>query len=129
MVKTIYGHSSLLWNKARNEAAVILKDVASKGMQITYGELARKIKSIYFTDEDCEYAIPSLVGKLSVQADSRGQGLISVLVVNKDTRFPGKGLCTLAKDLGRRFKDNEKFCIEETKQVWAEHKSKKRRVK
>jgi len=106
--------------KLKREMRNILIDIAKKQDKIFYSELVRKIRKILIINiEANSYDLAAMLGKISKAEDAAGRGMLSVIVVRKDTYRPGKGFFKLAKILGRDVSDEENFWENERKKVYS----------
>jgi plasmid stability protein len=111
-----YSFSDAAWEDAKEEAREILIEVARNRDVIAYSELAARITKIQVQPES--YALHHLIGEISAEENAKGRGMLSVLVVQKETRQPGQGFFALAKDLGRGVVDQLDFFVKELNQVY-----------
>jgi len=112
-----YGHKHERWEAAKAEARRVLVERAKAEDLIRYGELSHKISAIRFEPDGHDFH--HLLGQLSWESDSAGEGMISVLVCHKDgDGLPGSGFFSLAKELGRDVSDRVKCWSDETKRVY-----------
>lgn len=88
------------------EARTILMDWCKRRQTITYGELAHRIRSVRLTPR--HPWLYELLDDISREEDSQGRGMLSVVVVRKDTRLPGEGFYRLARKLGRDVSDRKR---------------------
>jgi hypothetical protein len=84
--------------QARREIKAILIEKALHHQDITYGALAQNISSCRIEPDSPE--LHGLLGEISEQESLGGRGMLSVLVVRKDNRYPGKGFFTCAQGIG-----------------------------
>ncbi len=114
-----YGYEQRVWDAAKREAKTILQARAKRraNQTITYAELAAEITAIRFRAE--ESAFHQMLGEISVEEHKRTMGMLSVLVVLKDSLQPGGGFFKLAKELGHDVRDKTAFFIEELNRVIA----------
>lgn len=76
-------------------------NVASKREVCTYTDIARYLKQQFDLNEDpMSKSLAGLLGDISVDENEQGNPLLSVIVVNKETKIPGDRFFKLAKDLG-----------------------------
>jgi hypothetical protein len=114
-----YGFSELQWENGKREMLGILRQRASQGRTIAYGELSSKLTSIQIGPHD--YAIGVMLGEISTDEDARGRGMLSVIVVHKEgDQQPGKGFFDCAVSLGRCVNDRDRMWIDELNRVYAE---------
>lgn len=119
-MKRMYGFPMKAWNEAKKEAFEILQGVAAGKGLITYGDLAQRVTAVTFKEEDLPFALPHLIGELSMDEDAVGRGLISALVVNSVTNVPGNGFFELAEHLGRDTEDRDACFIGEVNRLYEE---------
>ena len=113
------GYGLERWDKAVEEATIILKGCARDRNMITYSDLCSRIKTIAFNPH---VEIGHLLEDVSRLSFERGEGILSVMVVHKcGDMIPGNGFFDLAKRVGYQFKDKDKFFVEELRRVWAEN--------
>ncbi|WP_143021593.1 hypothetical protein [Paenibacillus sp. OK060] len=75
--------------------------VASKGEVCTYSDISRYLKLQFDLEEEpMSISLAGLLGDISVEENKQENPLLSVVVVNKETKIPGDGFFKLAKDLG-----------------------------
>ena len=105
----MYGFPQSDWDRATQEAREAMIEAAKshKGM-ITYGELARRIRSIHFQPD--AHPFHELLGQIARAENTQQRGMLSVVVVHQggDLR-PGPGFFKLAQELGRDTSDRDKF--------------------
>ena len=119
-----YGIPVDTWDKAKEEARQALIEVASHRGTIFYSDLVKRITS-------CDLApygdpLAKMLGEISTAEDTAGSGLLTAVVVLKDSKDsgrPGRGFFDkLARDRGRDFPDTEfgrdRFWIEELSRVY-----------
>jgi hypothetical protein len=73
---------------------------------ITYSDLVNELP---FDIAPSDKRFHDLLDQLSVEEYHSGRGLLSVLVVQKDSRLPGPGFFAIARFCGERFDDERKF--------------------
>jgi hypothetical protein len=81
------------WEEYRDlvtKAYPVLVDSAKKGRFIAYGEVGAKI-GLYVGSEYFQLKIGYIVGACSEYERLNGRPLISAIVVNDTTRYPGRG--------------------------------------
>lgn len=120
-MKNKYGYESRDWGKAKAECISILTDVAKARGRITYSDLAPQIRAIAFEHDDPRFW--HLLGEVSVDEMNKGRGMLSAIVVHKhgDMR-PGPGFYDLAKRLGKKVGEVDRFWLAEFNRVhdvWA----------
>ncbi len=114
---TKYGYSQEIWDRAKKEVRGILIEVAKASKTILYSELVNKIKTIQL--EPDSYALANMLGEISSSEDNAGRGMLSAVVVNKETGRPGPGFFDLAKGRGRSVSDVEECWINELNKVYS----------
>ena len=123
-MKNIYGFEQSDWDKAKAQATAILIAVAKKRWRIAYSELTPQIDAIQFDYEDPRFGY--LLGEISEEEMKANRGMLSAIVVHKSgDMIPGPGFYDLAKRLGKKFKDIDRFWIGEFNKVhdvWANQK-------
>ena len=113
-----YGFPLDKWEAAKAEARAILVDCAKARQMIPYSELTPQIRSIRLEPHDARFF--HFLGEISSAEAKAGRGMLTALVVHKSGDFqPGPGFFELAKDLGHKVDDIEKFWIKEVKKVFA----------
>jgi hypothetical protein len=117
LLDSTFGHAAVNWETAKEEAREILAHTAEAESTITYGDLARRIRSVRFDPHGDDFR--HFLGQLSWEADLAGRGMITVLVVHAggDNR-PGKGFFALAKHLRRDVSDPDRCWVEELERVY-----------
>lgn len=118
-------------DRAVEETRGILVSVARNESTITYTDLCKQIKSI--SVEPHSYALADILGRVSASEDSRGSGMLSVLVMYKGDRDirPAVGFFNLARDQGYDLPDKETediFWAKQLDKVYDEH-SRRRKFK
>ena len=116
---TKYGFQEPEWERGKLEMSLLLRDVARrdeyKRPTITYGELAPLLTTIRLEPND--FAMNVMLGEISGEEYEGGRGMLSAVVVNKDTKRPGKGFFKYALELGREASDEEAFWVGEMRKV------------
>ena len=100
------------WHAAKVEMYAILTRTASVLQMITYGDLARQIKTVRFEahDPDMWY----MLGEISEEENKAGRGLLSALVVHKGGDMePGSGFFEIATRCGRDMLNKQKCWVDE----------------
>ena len=124
MVEHIFNHGfpESDWQAAKQQAIQILKDRASRNANptISYSELTREIKSLQLDPHGTH--LTHLLDEISREEHEAGHGMLTVLVVQKETGSPGPGFFKLAKSLGYKFKDDLVFLTEEHRRVTERYK-------
>ena len=115
-----YGYPESVWAEAKAQARAFLSAVALQpGRLVTYKETAAAITAIRFAAHD--HPLHNLLGQISIEADADGKGMLSSLVVDARTMFPGTGFFGVAKDLKRPVRDKDTFWQNEVHRVRAAH--------
>ena len=119
--KYLWGYHVEDLKKAAEETRTILIDVARGGGTISYTDLCRKIKSV--SVEPDSHALAYILGEVSAGEDRKGNGMLSVLVVYKNSPDlrPGPGFFNLAREVGYDLPDKEAedaFWIRQSKKVY-----------
>jgi len=81
------------WNKTKKEMKEILINLSKNRSLITYLELTEKIKTINFNVR-ASY-LYKMLDEVSLEENEAKRGLLSAVVVRKDTYEPGKGFYEL----------------------------------
>ncbi len=125
MVTNRYGFTIKEWGEAKKEMRRVLIECAKARGVIPYSDLVLRIKTIKINPE--AYALGAMLGEISSEEDSKGHGMLSVIVVHKHGDYqPGPGFFDLAKDLGRNTSNILECWIEELHKVhdyWINHPS------
>lgn len=102
----------------------LAQDIAAKRNVCTYSEISNYLKlKMNLTVEPMSNALFGLLADISIHEHEQGDPLLSVVVVNKETRSPGDGFFKLAKDLGRykgsltSKEQKDEFYIQELKEI------------
>ena len=105
------------WNIAKKEIKHILSNLAQEHefKLITYSELTLEVTSINFDPDDL--AFHHILGEVSEEEDIAGRGMLTAIVVLKDTKIPGSGFFKLAKKLGRDITDHYDCWYQEINKV------------
>lgn len=91
---------------------------AKRRAMITYSELVAQITTIDLQAHDTR--LDHLLGEVSSEEHAAGRGLLTVVVVHKTGDMePGPGFYELAKHLGIKVADKQKFWIGELHKVHA----------
>ena len=96
-----YGLPLAQWEAMKAELMEILIWHARMKDLPTYSQIADELKTVKF--ERGSRALADLLTELSASEDAAGHGMISVMVVSKDTGRPGRGFLDQALKLGRKF--------------------------
>ncbi|WP_338593203.1 hypothetical protein V6669_09430 [Paenibacillus sp. Y5S-9] len=105
-------------------ASHLTVNVASNNEVCTYTDIARYLKLQFDLNEDpISKSLAGLLGDISVDENKQGHPMLSVIVVNQETKIPGDGFFKLAKDLGlyegllNNIEQKDAFYISELKKV------------
>jgi hypothetical protein len=93
------GFVIVTWEEFRDlveKAYPLLVDAAKKERFITYGEVGGKI-GLYFDSEYFKLKIGFVVGACSDYEAIKGRPLISAIVINSITKYPGQGFWGLSR--------------------------------
>ncbi len=113
-----FGFTIAQWDAAKSEAKAILAEHAKRGHTIAYSDFVKKLRSISLEHRDPR--LFHFLGEISAEEDAAGRGMLTALVVHKDGDMkPGPGFFELARKLGRKTTDIEKFWIDELNKVFA----------
>ena len=120
-MKNKYGYDPDLWAAAKAEGVSILAGVAARRGRIAYSEMAPLIASISFEHDDPRFW--HLLGEISVEEMAAGRGMLSAIVVHRGgDMLPGPGFYQLAKSLGKKVSEVDRFWLDEFNRVhdvWA----------
>jgi hypothetical protein len=95
-------------SEATREALAVLKRTARQRATITYSDLVAEIHAIPL--EPDSKVLAEILDKISTDSDAQGKGMLSAVVVHKDSDdLPGPGFFALAKKLGRDTSDKLAF--------------------
>lgn len=108
----------------KERARGVLREVARAGTRITYKEFVGRIGAY----NPQSPSLHELLGEISQEEHDAGRGMISAVVVNKDTGRPGRGFFDLAEQLRYRVSDEKAFWREELQRVYDAHGSETRSV-
>ena len=113
-----FGFAPKAWNAAIFEATELLSGCARRRQMIPYSDFVAKIHSV--TLEAHDPRLGRLLGEVSANEMRAGRGMLSALVTHKRGDMqPGPGFFELAKGLGQKVEDIEKFWIQEVKRIFA----------
>ncbi len=111
----MFGFDPDQWDAARSQACHALVQRALSGETIFYSELTPKITAIHLVtggDKD-RAALGKMLGQISRRTHAQGIGMLSAFVVLKETNRPANRFFALAKELGYRFDDRDKFWLQQ----------------
>jgi hypothetical protein len=104
----------------------LVQQYAAKEKTCTYQEVSVFLKKHFnITIEPFSTTLASLLGDISLSEHIKGEPMLSVVIVNKDTKRAGDGFFKLAKELGRfngslkSDVDKDIFFISELKKVFS----------
>ena len=128
--KYLWGYHVEDLKRAAEETRTILIEVARSGGTISYTDLCWKIKSV--SVEPDSHALAHILGEVSAGEDRKGGGMLSVLVVYKNSPDlrPGPGFFNLAREVGYDLPDREAedaFWIRQSKKVYEQWGKRRRR--
>lgn len=113
-----YGFTEAQWSAGKAEATAVLAEYARRRQMIPYSDFVKRLKSIKLEHRDPR--LFHFLGEISAEENDAGRGMLTALVVHKSGDMqPGPGFFELAKKLGHKTADIEKFWIEEVKKVFA----------
>lgn len=121
---THHGIPLHLWNQAKEEIRRILGGVARPpGRLISYSDLVARVKTVALTPDS--HALHEMLGEISIEEDTGGRGMLSVIVVHKvGDQKPGRGFFELAQQLGRDASDTDACWVTELSKVYRVHGTK-----
>jgi hypothetical protein len=106
------------WEDAKAEATRILIGYARRNRTIAYSDLVAQIPQIDLSAYDDR--LFHFLGEIGEAEANAGRGILTATVVHKNgDRSPGGGFYELAKSLGNKFTDRDRFWIEELNRVCA----------
>jgi|SRR5687768_16326881 hypothetical protein len=115
-----FGLSDDVWASAKAEAKEAIVRRARAGNVVFYSDLVEEIQSVELQPRDPRLA--ALLDEISTEEDSAGHGMLSALVVLKESYQPGQGFFNLARSRGKDVSSPDAFLVQETKKVmryWA----------
>jgi len=121
-LKPRYGYSAKEWEAARKVGTRLIGAAARDEKTITYSDLVARLETTIALKAESR-ALADLLDEISKEQEARGRGMLSAVVVRKDTQRPGLGFFKLAQELGRDTSDSEKCWVEEFNRVIAIWKS------
>lgn len=104
------------WEKAKEEVRQLLIARAKYEDTITYSEVVQQLHTIQLQPDS--HAFHHILGEISEDEHFTGRGMLSALVVLKETGLPGKGFFGLAQKFGYDTSDQYSFWINELKTVY-----------
>ncbi len=110
-----YGHPLILWEKAKEEARLILIQCAKEDRTKTYTELADEIRTIRLSRQSDP--LGELLNQIATAEFHSGRGILTAVVVRKWERMPGQGFFKFAAKHGFRFTNKREFWKKEYNRV------------
>jgi hypothetical protein len=99
------------------EVLGLLRRVAASRAMITYEQLCAQIKTVKTFPADVK--LHNVLSQISRDEAAQDRGLLSVVVISKQTGKPGPKFFLLASELGRDVADQRRFLEEEYRTVYA----------
>ena len=114
----MFGFDPQRWKDARAEVHEVLVERARIETPIPYSDLAKRIRAIYLDIgiQKDRTALGWLLGDVSRETHKQGIGMLSALAILKD-EMPAPPFFKLARELGYRFTDCERFWVEECRRI------------
>ena len=112
-----FGFTPDEWNNAKEEVRQLLVARAKHQETITYSEVVQQVHTIQLQPDS--QGFHHMLGEISEDENFAGRGMLSAIVVLKETGLPGKGFFTLAEKLDRTVSDSYSFWIDELKTVYS----------
>lgn len=113
------------WNKAKVEIRGLLEGVARRRSLMSYSDLAARVGAVPLTPDS--RALHEMLGDISVEEDTGGRGMLSVLVVHRvGDQKPGRGFFELAQQLGRDVSDTDACWVRELQVIYQVHAPKRK---
>ncbi len=113
-----FGFTEAQWNEGKAEAKTVLAEYARRRQMIPYSDFVKRLKLIKLEHHDPR--LFHFLGEISAEENEAGRGMLTAVVVHKHGDMqPGPGFFELAKKLGHKTSDIEKFWIDEVKKVFA----------
>ena len=106
-----YGHSTEVWDKAKEEARQILIQCAKEDRTIAPGELVREIHTISLTPRS--RALFEMLDQIALAEYAAGRGILTVMVVGKGKGIPGPGFYKFVLRIGLKYTNKREFYIQE----------------
>ena len=115
----MFGFDPEKWKRARAEVLAVLVERAQMGLPINYSDLANRVSAIHLDIgiQKDRTALGWLLGDVSRETDDQQIGMLSALAVLKAENLPAPPFFRLARELGYRFTDREKFWIGQCRRV------------
>jgi hypothetical protein len=90
---------------------------------ITYMQLSERLRVEHSIDVPYHMGpLPHILGEASKREHQKGRGMISVLVVEQETKMPSSGFCRIARETPfSRRGDDIQIWLNESRRVRAEH--------
>ena len=99
------------------EIEAVLVECCRHKKTMTYGDVAASVNSVRLNPR--HPWLHEFLDDISREEDGQGRGMLSAVVVRKDTGFPGEGFYRLARKLGRDVSDKTRFWRQEFDRVTA----------
>ena len=114
----MFGFDPQGWKDARAEVCEVLVEQARIETPIAYSDLAKRIRAIHLDIgiQKDRTALGWLLGDVSRETYKQGIGMLSAMAVLKG-EMPAPPFFKLARELGYRFTDCEKFWVEECRRI------------
>jgi hypothetical protein len=93
---------------------------------MSYSDLVSQITAVDFQPYDKR--LNHLLGRLSLEEDTAGRGVLTAIVVHKHDMQPGSGFFEMAAFLGRDTSNHERCWVDELNSVhdiWAPERSRR----
>lgn len=96
---------------AKQQIRDVLYDVARRRKTITYVDLVSRVDAMSLHERSGD--LHQILGEISEEEDAAGKGMLSAVVVAKESGVPGSGFFELARKLGRDLSDELSFWRQE----------------
>jgi len=110
-------HASAQRDALRAEIEAVLRAVAWRRATLTYQDLTSALTTARLAPNDP--MLPGLLREISEGEDAAGRGLLTAVVVRRDTGRPGRGFFALAALRGRDLSDETACWQRELTRVYA----------
>lgn len=120
----MFGFDPQQWKRAREQVYAVLVERARGSAPINYSALANRISAIRLdmgVQKD-RTAFGWLLGDISRETHRNCIGMLSAMAVLKEDNLPALPFFRLARELGYRFADREKFWVEECRRVTEQYR-------
>ncbi len=121
----MFGFDPQRWKNARAQVHEVLIGRACIGTPIFYSDLATSITAIHLdmSIQKDRTALGWLLGDVSRETHKQGIGMLSAMAVLKgEKNRPAPPFFRLAKELGYRFTDREKFWVDQCHRIVAHYR-------